>query len=371
MRLPRFKLEKVFVLTGREAVKISISSIIVAFIIFSIVLLLEGANPIDVYKNIFSYAFDPQLGLVPTIHRSMFLLFATLAFILPLRAGLWNIGMEGQLYLGTVGAFAVAYAWGGLPSGVLIPLMLIAAGLFGAGYGAIAGFLKGKLGVNEIVITIMLNLIAFWLIHFLIVGGAWAGIGECRSQPLPDSAIAPMIWRVPFTVFVVPVIAVILYFLFTRSNIGYKLRSFGSSPSAAKHMGISSLKISVFVMAVGGAIAGLSAYHMWAGNPTYYLIPQPESYAAIGYFTYWGIMVGLICLLNPLAAIPMSIFIGSMAEGGGVLGRRLGLPKGLDVLFLGILFITFIAFQFFHRYRIAREKKEVRLCGHLSLDPSR
>lgn len=357
MKLPRLKLEKVLVLTGREAVKISIVSIIVAFIIFSIFLLLEGANPIDAYKHIFSYAFDPRLGLAPTIRTSMFLLFVTLAFIIPLRAGLWNIGMEGQLYLGTVGAFAVAYAWGGLPSGVLIPLMLIAAGLFGAGYGALAGFLRGKLGVNEIVVTLMLNFVAFWLIHFLI-SGPWAGIGEFRSRPLPESAIAPDIWKIPFTVFLVLAISVILYFLLTRSNIGYQIRSFGSSPSAAKHVGISPLKISVFVMAVGGAIAGLSAYHVWAGYPTFHLIPQPGAYGAIGGFTYWGIMVGLICFLNPLAAIPMSIFIGSMKEGGGVLQRRLGLPMGLDFLFLGILFLTFVAFQFFHRYRIARVRKK-------------
>jgi simple sugar transport system permease protein len=354
----RLKLEKVLVLTGRQAVKISITSIIVAFIIFSILLLWEGENPIDVYKHIFSFAFDPKLGLAPTIRRGMFLLFATLAFILPLRAGLWNIGMEGQVYLGTVGSFAVAYAWGGLSPEVLIPLMLIAAGLFGAGYGALAGFLKGKLGVNEIVTTIMLNNIGFWLVHFLIMGGPWAGIGEARSRPLPDAAIAPMIWKIPFTTFVVIAISVILYFLIAKSNIGYQIRSFGSSSSAAKHAGISPLKISVFVMAVGGAIAGLSAYHMWAGNPTFYLIPQPEAYKAIGDFTYWGIMVGLLCLLNPLAAIPMSIFVGSLREGGGILVRRLGLPIGLDLLFLGILFLTFVAFQFFHRYGIARVRKK-------------
>ena len=352
----KLKLEKVLVLTGRDAVKISVYSIIVAFIIFSIFLLWEGANPINAYKHIFSFAFDSRLGLVPTIHRSMFLLFVTLAFILPLRAGLWNIGMPGQFYLGTVGAFAVAYAWGGLPSGVLIPLMLIAAGLFGAGYGALAGFLKGRLGVNEIVTTIMLNNVGFWLIHFLIAG-PWAGIGEFRSRPLPDSAIAPTIWKVPFTIFLVLAISVIFYFLLTRSNIGYQIRSFGSSPSAAKHVGISSLKISVFVMAVGGAIAGLSAYHMWAGNPSFYLIPEPAAYKAISEFTFWGIMVGLVCLLSPLAAIPMSIFVGSLREGGGALIRRLGLPMGLDLLFLGILFLTFVAFQFFYRYKIIRVRK--------------
>jgi len=352
------KLEKVLVLTGRDAVKISVASIITAFILFSIFLLLEGANPIEAYGHIFSYAFDPRLGLPTTIHRSTILLFATLAFILPLKAGLWNIGMEGQLYLGTVGAFAVAYAFGNLPSGILIPLMLITAGLFGAIYGAFAGFLKGKLGVNEIVITLMLNLIGYWLLYTLVVGGPWMGIAESQSRPLPASAWAPMIWKVPFTVFLAPAIAVMLYFLFKRSTIGFQVKALGSSQPAAEHAGINPLKISLFVMVVGGALMGLSAYHTWAGDPAFHLIPRPEGYRGIGELTYWGIMVGLICILNPLAAIPAAIFVGSLKEGGTVLVRRLGLTYGLDYVFMGILFLTFVALQFFYRYRIMRVKKK-------------
>jgi simple sugar transport system permease protein len=357
VRLPRLKLEKVLVVTGRDAVKISVISIIIAFTLFSIFLFIEGANPIDAYKNIFSYAFDPSTGLPTTIHRSMLLLFATLAFILPLKAGLWNVGMEGQLYLGTVGAFAIAYAWGGLPSGILIPFMLTAAALFGAIYGAFAGFLRGKLGVNEIVITLMLNNIAYWLLQALTVWGPWRGIAESQSRPLPTSAWAPEIWKVPFTVILAPVISVILYFLFKRSTIGFQIRTFGSSQPAAEHAGMNPFKISLFVMAVGGAIAGLSAYHMWAGDPSYRLIPRPEAYKGIGDFTYWGILVGLICILNPIASIPAAIFVGSLREGGTVLVRRLGLTYGLDFVFMGILFLAFIALQFFYRYRIVRAKK--------------
>jgi len=357
VRLPRLKLERVLVLTGRDAVKISVISIIIAFTIFSIFLFLEGANPIGAYEDIFSFALDPNLGLPTTIHRSMVLLFATLAFILPLKAGFWNVGMEGQLYLGTVGAFAVAYAYGDLSSGILIPLMLIAAALFGATYGALAGFLRGKLGVNEIVVTLMLNNIAYWLLYTLVVGGPWRGIAESQSKPLPVSAWAPTIWKMPFTVFLAPAISVILYFLFKRSTIGFQISTLGRSQPAAEHAGMKPLKISIFVMAVGGAIAGLSAYHMWAGDSSFRLIPRPEGYKGIGDFTYWGIMVGLICVLNPLAAIPTSILVGSIKEGGTTLVRRLGLTYGLDYVFLGILFLAFIALQFFYRYRIVKVKK--------------
>jgi len=174
--IPRLKLERIIILTGVDAVKVSLSSIALSFIIFSGFLLLEGASPLDAYNNIFSFAFNPSLGLPTSIHRGTFIIFSTLAFILPLAAGIWNIGMEGQFYLGTIGSFWVAYSLPHLPPIVLIPLMLVVGALFGAGYGAFAGFLKGKLNVNEVVTTIVLNNIAIWIVNLMTFVGPWAGI---------------------------------------------------------------------------------------------------------------------------------------------------------------------------------------------------
>jgi simple sugar transport system permease protein len=235
--------------------------------------------------------------------------------------------------------------------------MLIVAAIFGASYGAIIGFLRGKLGVNEIVVAIMLNWIAYWLVYTLVVGGPWMGIAESQSRPLPTSAWAPMIWEVPFTVFLVLGISVILYFLFLKSKIGYQIRTLGSGPFAAEHAGMSPLKITILVMAVGGALAGLSGYHSWAGHIAFRLIPRPEAHLALGEFTFYGILVGLLCLLNPLTAIPLSIFIGTLRVGSEALVSRLGLPFGLHHVFLGILFLTFVIFQFFYRYKIVWVKK--------------
>ncbi|MEM0452610.1 MAG: ABC transporter permease [Nitrososphaerota archaeon] len=357
IQLPKLKRERVVVLTGREAVTISILSLVVAFIIFSGFLMLEGASPIEAYGHIFTFAFNPELGLSTTLHRGFFILFSTLAFIVPMSAGLWNIGMEGQFYLGTIGAFAIAYSFPNLHPALLIPLMLIVGALSGAGYGALAGFLRGKLNVNEVVVTLMLNNIAFWLVYLLTVGGPWAGIAESTSRPLPASAHAPIIWNIPFTSFLAIGIAVILYIFLKYSVLGYQIRVLGNSPVVAKHIGINATKITILVMAIGGAIAGLSGYHMWAGDPAFRLIPRPEAYKAIGDLTYWGILIGLICLLNSIATIPFSVFIGSIIVGSTVLVRRLRLPFGLDVLFLGVISLTFVAFQFFHHYRIKRIRR--------------
>ena len=128
------KLEKRATLSGWEAALISILAIIFALAIFSLLFLLDGVNPLSAYKDIFSYAFVNPFGLPLTINRFIFLLLCTYSFIIPFKAGLWNIGTAGQLYVGALGTFAVVAAFGGrsfnnpyLSPGLLIPLMLIAS----------------------------------------------------------------------------------------------------------------------------------------------------------------------------------------------------------------------------------------------------
>ncbi len=360
----KLKRERIIILTGRRAAKISVLSIVFSFIIFSLFLSLEGANPVEAYLNIFSFALSTELGLPATLHRGSLLLFSTLAFIVAYRAGIWNVGMEGQFYLGTIGAFAVAYAFPDLPSFLLIPMMLISAALFGAGYGAITGFLKGQLDVNEVVVALMLNNIAFWIVYLLVVGGPWAGSIESSSRPLPEPARAPMLWETPFTSLLAVALAILLHILLAHTSIGYQIKVYGSSPKVAKHVGITGLKVSVLVMALGGAISGLSGYHMWAGDAAFHQIPRPEAYKSIGDMTYWGIIIGLICLLSPLASIPASVFIGTITVGSTVLLRRFRLPFGLDILFLGIIILSFVAFQLFYNYRVKIERGSKHVAVH-------
>ena len=181
------KLEKRSKVAGWEAAIISLLAILVALVLVSIIFLEAKVNPLSGYEVIFSYAFADQFGLPLTINRSVFILLCTCAFIVPIRAGLWNIGMAGQLYAGALAAFGVAFAFGAgasgsqklsLPPAVIIPLMMLGAALGGALIGAIPGFLKGRFNTNEIVVTMMLNSTAFWLVAFMIKdGGPFMGAG--------------------------------------------------------------------------------------------------------------------------------------------------------------------------------------------------
>jgi general nucleoside transport system permease protein len=351
-------LEKRFILSGWQAVMISILAILIALALFSIIFIIAGINPLVAYREIFSYAFVNQFGLPLTINRFIFLLLCTFAFIIPYRAGLWNIGMTGQLYAGAIGVFAVVVAFGGrhtdanLAPGLLIPLMIIASVLGGAMLGAIAGFLKGRFNINEIVVTMMLNFISFWVVSFLIKEGGpfMKSGGEGDGFELPSSLFAPKIIGIPFTIILALGLALLLYYLFAKTRIGYQIRAYGQKPAAARYAGISAVRIPLLVFILGGALAGLAGYHYFAAVPGLYKIPK--NYSDFGDLAFYGIICGLISLGNPLAAIPVALLFAGLSVGGRFVQGKLHMSYGVDYALLGVLMITLVAFQFFYRYKI-------------------
>jgi ABC-type uncharacterized transport system permease subunit len=369
------KLEKRFVLRNWQAALISILAIVFALVLFSLIFLLAGINPLSAYQEIFSYAFASKFGLPLTINRFIFLLLCTSAFIIPYRAGLWNIGMTGQLYFGALGAFGVLMALGGKESIhaelnplILIPLMLVAAALGGALLGAVAGFLKGKYNINEIVVTMVLNFVAFWLVAYMIKeGGPFMNPGgRGESFELPPSVYAPLLGDIPFTIFLALGLALLLYFLFAKTRLGYEIKAHGLSPAAARYAGISPFGIPFLVFVLGGAIAGLAGYHYFAAVPGVYKIAR--NYGYFGDLAFYGIICGLISQGNPLAAIPITLLFGGLSVGGRFVQGKLHMSFGVDYALLGVLMISLVAFQFFYRYRIiltkiAKESPDVGVSG--------
>ena len=352
-------LEKRITLSGWQAAWISFLAIIVALILFSFIFILAGVNPLEAYREIFSYAFFNPFGLPLTMNRFIFLLLCTYAFIIPYRAGLWNIGMTGQLYAGSLAVYGVLLALGAdksatvlPPAIVVLPLLVIAALAGGAILGAIAGFLKGKYDINEIVVTMMLNFMMFWLVSFMIKeGGPFMNPGgRGESFELPDALRAPLILEVPYTIFLALGAGILLTYMFAKTKIGYEIRAYGLSATAAEYAGISKVRIPVLVFVMGGALAGLAGYHYFAAVPGVFKIAR--NYGFFGDLAFYGIICGLISMGNPLAAIPVALLFGGLSVGGRFVQGKLSMSFGLDYALLGVLMITLVVFQFFYRYKI-------------------
>jgi len=358
----QLKIEKRYSLTGWRAAFISTLAIVIGLALFSGIFIQAEINPLEAYQKIFTYAFANPFGLPLTLNRFIFLLLCTYAFIIPYRAGLWNIGVAGQLYAGALSVFAVVVAFGGKefssnPSpGLLIPFMLVGAAVGGAFLGAIAGFLKGRFNINEIVVTMMLNFIFFWVVSFTIKEGGpfMRSGGEGDGFELPASIFAPMIGGIPFTIFIALGLAILLYYMFAKTRIGYEIRAYGQKPAAARYAGISTIKLPLLVFMMGGALAGLAGYHYFAAVPGLYKIPV--NYGYFGDLAFYGIIIGLISLGNPLAAIPVALLFGGLSVGGRFVQGQLHMSFGVDYALLGVLMITLVAFQFFNRYQIVWAK---------------
>jgi simple sugar transport system permease protein len=230
--------------------------------------------------------------------------------------------------------------------------MVIAAAVGGAALGAIAGFLRGKFNINEIVVTMMLNFIMFWLVSFMIKEGGLfmnpGGRGE--SFELPPSVHAPLFMDVPFTILLALGIAVLLYFLLAKTKIGYQIRAYGHSPAAAEYAGVSPFRIPLLVFIVGSTLSGLAGYHYFAAVPGVCKIAR--NYGYFGDLAFYGIICGLISQGNPLATIPVALLFGGLSIGGRFAQGKLHMSFGVDYALLGVLMITLVAFQFFYRYKI-------------------
>lgn len=359
------KLEKKVKVTGLEATAISLLAILIGLALVGLIFLQAGVNPLKGYQAIFSYGFVNPFGLPLTINRSVFILLCTCAFIVPMKAGLWNIGTAGQLYGGALGAFGVALAFGARESQVpavhpwiIIFLMMIGAIVGGAVIGAIPGFLRGRFNTNEIVVTMMLNSVGYWLIAFMIKEGGpfMGGGGEGTGFKLSESVFGPMVLGQTFTIPIALGVAVLLYYLLSKSTLGYQIRSFGLSPSAAKYAGINPQNVPLLVFVIGGLIAGLAGYHYFAAVPGLYKIPT--NYGDFGDLSFYGIICGLISQGNPLAAIPFALLFGGLTNGGRFVQGQLQLGYGIDYALLGVLMITLVAFQFFYRNAIVWKKME-------------
>ncbi len=177
--------------------------------------------------------------------------------------------------------------------------------------------------------------------------------GRGESFELPTSLQPALIMGVPFTIFIVLGAALLVYFMFARTKIGYKIKAYGHNPTAAEYAGISPLLIPLLVFVMGGALAGLAGYHYFAAVPGVYKIAR--TYGYFGDLAFYGIICGLISQGNSIAAIPVALLFGGLSIGGRFVQGKLGMSFGLDFALLGVLMMTLVAFQFFYRYRIVRE----------------
>lgn len=335
---------------------ISLLSVIVALLIGAVIIALAGGDPWLSYGHIADASFGSIGVFSDTLVKAIPLMIVGLACALAFRMRLWNIGAEGQFFIGAFGASAVVLTPllpASAPRWVFIPVMMIAGMLCGAVWGFIPGYLKAKFNVNEIISTLMMNYIAVaWNDYFIYA--IWSESGFQMSKVFTENAWLPRLTdlgaQVPLfrgltthlgLVFAL-VAAVVVWLILYRSQWGYEIRLVGDNPNAARYAGISITRNTVLVMMLSGALAGLAGMSEITG-----VVHRLQGNISPGY-GFTGIIVAWLGKLNPFAVVVVSILFGAL-----ILAGREIQPSGIPKMIQGVILVCLIAGDFFMRNRIS------------------
>jgi simple sugar transport system permease protein len=338
--------------SGVVVVAVSLLSITLAFVVVGLLLWSYGVAPGQFYAAIWQGHFTHLQGFAEIGRQTIPLLLAGLGLVMAFRAQFWNIGAEGQLLAGAAAAAGVAL-FIPLPSAILLLTMFMAGGLAGALWGLLSTLLKVRLGVNEVITTLMMNYMAIYAIEWLI-HGPWKGKsmrGFAYTDTFVDAAWLPLLPQTRLhwpTALLGLVMAVMLALLLDRMRLGYEIRVMGASPEAARYAGISPLRTTVWVMLISAGAAGLAGVGEVAGIHHRLLAPTQIS---LGY-GYTAIIVAWLARGNPLAAIFTAILMGFIFASGDVAKVALRIPVQIVGVMNGLLLFFLIASERLLYYRI-------------------
>lgn len=359
------RLEKRAAPSLRVDLGISILSFVVALAAVSPILSFLGYNPIDVYFEMFKDAFGSSAALSRTITKAIPLILVSAGAAISFKAKIWNIGAQGQMIMGAIAATWVALFFP-IQLGVVetIALMLILGVLFGLAWGAICGLINEKIGVNMVITTLMFNSIAIKILEYLL-HGPWKmqDINYPFTDPLPKSSWLPTIsgTTIDYPILIAGIAsAIILYVILKQYKLGYEIRAFGANRVAAKYAGISSFKVTMVVMLISGALAGLAGVGEVAG--LHHQLKMGVEGSGAVYAASYGYVALYIAWLgksNPIGAALASILIGGVLVGGESL-VVMGIQMAMVSVILGLALLLLMAGVYLSEYKIVRRREVVK-----------
>ena len=314
-------------------------AIFIALLVGAFVLLASGFNPIQAYGALIIGAFGTVNGIGQTLSQATPIIFTALAFLFAFKAGLFNIGAEGQLLIGALAAALIGIFLNGLPSIIHIPLALIAGAFFGGLWALIPAILKTELGAHEVITTMMLTYVATYFTGYL-VNDVFKEPGWVAQTPqIATSAELPRLLpptQLSGSIIIGLILVFLTYYTLNKTVLGYKIRAIGLNPLAAENGGINVKKGLIISLIISGALAGLGGAGEILGVHKRYIDGFSPGYG-------WdGLAVALIGGLDPIGALLASLLFGILRSGGMTMNRITGVP--IDIItILQALIILFVA----------------------------
>ncbi|WP_117000482.1 ABC transporter permease [Desertimonas flava] len=318
-----------------QPVIVPLLAVLLSFVVGGVLIAIVGVNPFDAYWALLRGMFGSGTRVAGSLAKSVPYIGSALALAFAMRAGLFNIGAEGQLLVG-----GLAAAWAGtwafmydVPSIVAVPIIVLAGFIGGAAWGSVPGVLRAKTGAHEVITTIMLNWIALF-------GSRWiaesrdpvvlldAGASVPRTKPISTTAYLPRFVSsnppLHAGIFVLVIAAIVVWWVLRRTTFGFSTITTGTNPNAAHYAGINVNRMMIMAMVIAGGCAGLSGASEVAGTNHFF---QPGTFAGMGFD---GIAIAMLARANPLAIIPSAFLWGALRAGAPLMQQEAGVS--IDVV---------------------------------------
>lgn len=340
-----------------------------ALLIGAIMLVALGADPVEGYRALLRAAFGGVDALAATAVKAVPLILVGVGITIAFRANVLNIGGEGQIVMGALAGTVTALAVPGLPAPILLPAVMAAGALGGAAWGAIPGALKAYFSVNEILSTIMLNIVAVQVMNYLLRGPLLdttqvAGLSRVpQTERLPRAADLPILvegTRLHAGLAVAVLAALAAYVLLWRTTIGFRLRAVGLSREASRYAGMPVRRTITLALTLSGAMAGLAGAVLVFGSESHRMVTDGSATGFTGAAGFNGIVAALFGGLHPLWTVLSSFVFGGLLVGGNAVQRAVQVPSALIVALNGLVVVFVVATEFLRRRATAVPGEAVR-----------
>jgi ABC-type uncharacterized transport system permease subunit len=355
---PLIRLAKRDAMPARQVWSIRVASFVVAILIGAIIFLLIGNNPLSAYGTIITGSLGKRTAIRQTVRIAIPLLGTALAIAPCFKMKFWNIGAEGQITAGAVGASYFALFWADkLPGPVLLVVMAVAGAIFGGIWALIPAFFKTKWGTNETLFTLMMNYIIIGVVKWL-QGGPWEGRPGSQIIPQFDSAaVLPKVLGVHCGWIIVLIITVLMYFYMRYTKQGYEIAVVGESENTARYAGMNVGKIVMRTMFLSGAISGIVGFVVASGADN-----TLHSGVAAG-VGFTAITVAWLAQLNPFAMVGISMLLAVLEKGADTLQTQMQVPASISDIITGVVLFCMLGCEFFINYRLIFRSKHKEVTG--------
>ena len=341
-------------LAGGRLLLLRVVSVAAALLFAALIILILGYNPITVYGKIVEGSLFTKFRITETLHNTIPLVVLSLGIAIAFKMKFWNIGAEGQFYMGALGASYVALNFGTLPPYVLLPLMFIAGFIGGGLWSLVPALIKSKLGASETLVTLMMNYIAVKFITYLQYG-PWKdpdAHGFAKVAKFSENGVLPKVFGVQSGWIVALILTAIVYILLKYTKLGYQISVIGENQQTARYAGMNVARTLIIAVVLSGGICGI------AGMMQASAIERSLSDQLSAGMGFTAVITAWLSQLSPPVIVIVSFLFSILTQGGAYIQSAMQVPSSVAEIIQGAILFFVLGSEFFVNYRIVRVNKE-------------